>query len=187
MIHTVDLLGKEIKYTIRTHPRAKRTSVTVYPDGTLVATIPRFATDRAALRLIQEKREWILRNIFETERELRTGLPRIFKKDIPYLKEQARIYIHFRLKYFQSHYGFSYNHIFVKDMKSQWGSCSYKKNLNYNFRLLFLPEGLADALIVHELCHLKEMNHSKYFWKLVGETVKDFRKKERELHRYLIK
>ena len=62
-----------------------------------------------------------------------------------------------------------------------WGSCSSKKNLNFSYRLYFLPEYLSDYIIIHELCHLKEMNHSKRFWDLVALVCPSYKDYRREL------
>ena len=97
-------------------------------------------------------------------------------------KELARIYIHNKLEYYNQFYDFSYNRVSIKNHKSRWGSCSAKRNLNFNYKILFLPEHVGDYIIVHELCHLKELNHSKRFWDLVGKAVpnyKDIRKQLR--------
>lgn len=64
---------------------------------------------------------------------------------------------------------FDYRKITVKRMKYMWGSCSSKKNLNFNYKIMFLPERMADYVIVHELCHLQHMNHGKYFRSLVAD------------------
>lgn len=97
------------------------------------------------------------------------------------LTREARILVHARLEYFNQLYGFSYNRIFIKNQKSRWGSCSSKKNLNFNYRIALLPTELQDYLIVHELCHLAEMNHSKNFWKLVERAVPEYKRLNKRL------
>jgi predicted metal-dependent hydrolase len=78
-----------------------------------------------------------------------------------------------RLSHFNRYYGFSINRVTIKNQRSRWGSCSKKGNLNFNYRIALLPQPLADYVIVHELCHLGEFNHSKKFWQLVAKTIPD--------------
>lgn len=85
-------------------------------------------------------------------------------------KEDARALIHDRLKYWAPICGVIYKRISIRDTKRSWGSCSSKGNLNFSYKLLFLPRCVYDYIIVHELCHLKELNHSERFWQHV-ETV----------------
>jgi predicted metal-dependent hydrolase len=70
--------------------------------------------------------------------------------------------------------------------KSRWGSCSRKKNLNFNYKLIQLPLELADYIVVHELCHLQEFNHGQGFWNLVGETIPDYKARRDELRKKFI-
>ena len=90
-------------------------------------------------------------------------------------KEAARTLVHQRLEHFNQHYQLSYNRISIKNTRSRWGSCSSKQNLNFSYKLLFLPTHLRDYIIVHELCHLKEMNHRPQFWTLVAEQIPEYR------------
>ena len=99
------------------------------------------------------------------------------------LKEQARALVNSRLDYFNLHYKFKYGRVSIRNQKSRWGSCSSKGNLNFNYKIVLLPSHLADYIIVHELCHLKEFNHSQKFWSLVGEILPDYKKLQRELKR----
>lgn len=96
-------------------------------------------------------------------------------------KEKARAFVKSRLEYFNNFYGYAYNRISIKDTKSRWGSCSTKANLNFNYKIIFLPPELADYIIVHELCHLKEMNHSPNFWILVAHTLPNYKKLRKSL------
>ena len=101
-----------------------------------------------------------------------------------YLKhrEAARTLVKERLEYFNSMYGFTIGKIAIRDQRSRWGSCSRKGNLNFNYRIALLPPHLADYIVVHELCHLKEFNHSKQFWDLVARTVPDYLACRKALH-----
>ncbi len=98
-------------------------------------------------------------------------------------KEHARAFIHTRLAALCAEYGFSYRRVFIKNTRSRWGSCSERGNLNFNYRVLFLPPHLADYIIVHELCHLAELNHSSRFWALVAEACPEYRARRRELRK----
>lgn len=91
-------------------------------------------------------------------------------------KERARVFVHERLEVVNKEYGFLYNRVAIRDQKSRWGSCSAKGNLNFNYRIQFLPLHLADYIIAHELCHLKEFNHGKGFWELVERAVPEYKK-----------
>ncbi len=96
--------------------------------------------------------------------------PVTFKK----YKPIALAFILDRLKFYNNHYQLSYNKVRVKNTKTMWGSCSEKANLNFNYKVALLPIELADYIIVHELCHLKEFNHSQRFWDLVAKTIPNY-------------
>jgi len=86
-----------------------------------------------------------------------------------WLKSQAVKMINEKVNKFSKTMGLHYNRVVVRDQKSRWGSCSCLKNLNFNWRLIMAPEAVLDYVIIHELCHLKEMSHSKAFWDLVAK------------------
>jgi predicted metal-dependent hydrolase len=96
-------------------------------------------------------------------------------------KEDARVLAHARLAHFNTYYQVSLRRIFIKNLKSRWGSCSEKGNLNFNYKILFLPLAVADYVVVHELCHLREFNHSLKFWSLVAETIPNHKEMRRQL------
>jgi predicted metal-dependent hydrolase len=86
-------------------------------------------------------------------------------------KELARAKVAERLAHYNAHYGHSLRRVFIKNSKSRWGSCSSAGNLNFNYKLLFLPPALVDYVVVHELCHLRHFNHGPEFWALVAEVL----------------
>lgn len=88
--------------------------------------------------------------------------------------EVARTLVHERLEYFNQFYRFVYHDVRIKSHLTRWGSCSSKGNLNFNYRIVLLPPELADYIVVHELCHLGEFNHSQKFWDLVAEQIPNY-------------
>lgn len=78
-----------------------------------------------------------------------------------------------RLEYFNQFYGFTYHKVTIRNQKTRWGSCSKAGNLNFSYRIALLPSCLADYIIVHELCHLGQFNHSQTFWNLVAQQFPD--------------
>ncbi len=98
-------------------------------------------------------------------------------------KESARALITDRVIHFNKHYNLPLGKIAIRNQVSRWGSCSKKGNLNFNYKLLFLPAELRDYVIVHEICHVKEFNHGPNFWNLVGEVVPDHRAMNKALRK----
>ena len=108
---------------------------------------------------------------------------KIKKPNTRYLKykEETRAIVHERLVFWNHFYNFTYKKVFIKNQKTRWGSCSRKGNLNFSYKLVFLPIYLVDYIIVHELCHLGEFNHSANFWALVAKTIPNHRHLKNEL------
>ena len=102
-------------------------------------------------------------------------------------RELARRFVDNRINYFNGFYGFKINRIAIKNAKTRWGSCSSKGNLNFNYKIIYLKSALADYLLVHELCHLGELNHSKRFWLLVSKTIPNYIEINKELRRTHVK
>ena len=102
-------------------------------------------------------------------------------------REQARIFVENKISFFNKLYNFEINRIAIKNTSTRWGSCSSKKNLNFNYKIIYLRPVFADYLIVHEICHLKEFNHSRRFWELVAKTIPDYAIINKELRKMPIK
>jgi predicted metal-dependent hydrolase len=86
-----------------------------------------------------------------------------------WMRAQAARVIKSKVASFARQMGLIYNRVVIRDQKSRWGSCSCLKNLNFNWRLIMAPEPVLDYVIIHELCHLKEMSHSRSFWNIVAQ------------------
>lgn len=99
-------------------------------------------------------------------------------------KEAARQVIHARLEYWNKHYNLTYKRVAIRNQRRSWGSCTSLGNLNFSYKILFLPPELADYIVVHELCHLKELNHGEKFWSLVTETIPDYLDRRSALKKY---
>ncbi len=167
----------EEEYEIKESARARSARITVHPDGRVVVTKPPRIPLAVLQRYVAEKREWIEITV-EKARKRRGGLPllplarprkgsRAYKE----ARAAARELVTARLAHFNNFYGFSYGNISIRDQKTRWGSCSAKNNLSFNYRIVFLPPELADYIIVHELCHTKEHNHSARFWAQVEKQI----------------
>ncbi len=98
-------------------------------------------------------------------------------------KEPARAVIQARLALYNQHYQFAWNRVSIRNQRRCWGSCTSLKNLNFSYKLYFLPTELLDYIIVHELCHLAELNHGRKFWELVAEQIPDYQERMAALRR----
>jgi predicted metal-dependent hydrolase len=90
-------------------------------------------------------------------------------------KEKARILLTSKVLHYSKLYAVKVNRISIRDQKTRWGSCSVLGNLNFNYRLIFLSEELQNLVVVHEICHLLEFNHSRKFWSLVEKEIPNYR------------
>lgn len=96
--------------------------------------------------------------------------------DYESIKKSARKDLTARVEYFAPIIGVKYNRIAIRCQKTRWGSCSSKQNLNFNCLLMMAPEEVRNYVVIHELCHLKQMNHSRLFWAEVEKAMPDYKK-----------
>lgn len=157
--------------------------LTVEPGGAVVVTAPIRAEKRSIEQFLTKHRPWL-----EKATERMRFFKRIQRGRREYMaqKDTARVFVEERVKYWNQFYRFPHNRIAVKNTKTIWGSCSRKGNLNFSFALTSLPAHLADYVVVHELCHLREHNHSPAFWKLVAGVLPEYVQLRRELRRYVL-
>lgn len=181
MKRKIHLHNRLVHYSVRRSMRAKRLRLAVYCDGNFVVTLPRGINEISAEKYIIKKSQWVITKLdFFKDISMSKAL-KFTNNDYLKHKDNVLALAIERVEHFNKIYGYKYNSISIRNQKTRWGSCSIKKNLNFNFKIAFLPEGLRDYIIVHELCHLKEFNHSKKFWNLVTRAIPEYKVIEREL------
>ncbi len=172
-----------IDYILKIRKNSRQVRLAVHRDGSVVVTAPKSARKSTIESFVDKQTEWIRKALARFEGMPKPVVPRGNKKEYLRLKEVARELVLRRLEYWNAHpaYGFAVGRVSIRNQKSRWGSCSKRGNLNFSYRIALLPPDLADYVIVHELCHLGEFNHSKKFWDLVGKSIKDWKERKKRL------
>ena len=158
--------------------------MSIYCDGTCQITVPRKISFDKAKEFIFENAQWILEKL-EIMKKISDNPLFLNSSQEEYLKYRKEAFelAQEKVNHFNQFYNFSYNKISIKKQKTRWGSCSRKGNLNFNYRILLIPEKFANYIIVHELCHLREFNHSGKFWELVEKSIPGYREIVREMRK----
>jgi len=183
MQRKIQLADQEVSYTLRKSTRARQLRITVGPDSEVVVTVPSRISMAAAESFVLQKAQWILKNLDYFSRVPKIASPQYTYQDYIENKERAREFAARKIEEFNTVYKFSVGKINIKNQKSIWGSCSRKGNLNFNYKIVFLPERAAEYIVVHELCHLQHPNHSQKFWDLVARVFPDHKKIRKELRK----
>ncbi|KND51039.1 MAG: putative metal-dependent hydrolase [Parcubacteria bacterium C7867-007] len=185
-------MGQTVTHEIRESARAKHLRIDVFPDGRVLLTKPIRMPLHIAEAFLKQRTAWILqtkeafiartKKIEQKRRKLGIAEPILLPKprmgSAAYKQAVAiaRAISTERLSHFNEHYKFTYGSISIRNQKTRWGSCSAAGNLSFNYRIAYLPPAQQDYLVVHELCHTKEHNHSPKFWSLVGETIPEYKR-----------
>lgn len=180
MTRQIELAGREIAYRFRRYPKQKNLKVTVHHDATVLVTAPKWVRLAEVEAFIREHAEWILERVEKSAKDRQTSLGGTREEYLRF-KERARALAHHRLRHFNAVYGHAWKRISIRNQRTMWGSCTADGNLSFNYKIALLPPPLADYIIVHELCHLAEMNHSKAFWDLVAKAIPDWRWRRKAL------
>jgi predicted metal-dependent hydrolase len=178
--------GRTLTYELCRSARAKSVTLRIHPGpaegGRVVLTVPKRASVQNAERFLTDHASWVVDQVKQLAgRE--TILPYTGRQEYRKRREEALSFVQRKVEHWNGMYGFEYGSVSVRDQKTRWGSCSGKGNLSFSWKLIMLPERMADYVIVHELCHLKEFNHSPRFWELVSQAIPDCRHIARELRK----
>lgn len=183
-IHHAEDIVDSSREQIRSWLQKQKRKVTVFQDGDRVGrshVIKFHAEEREAIRI--STRDLVIhvyhpRSMFESD-------PKVQKALLPHLhkamQKEARAYLPRRLRYLAEEYGFSYERVRFGTQKGRWGSCSSRGTISLNVGLMLLEPELIDYVLVHELCHTKQMNHSAAFWSLVESCLPDYKSRRKLL------
>lgn len=148
--------------------RSNRKTIAIYvkADGEVLLKAPANMPIEKIEGFVFSKKEWIekARKSLKEQAECIGEAERLSKAELLELIERAKKYIPRACEHYAQIIGVSYNKISIRAQKSIWGSCSAKGNLSFNCLIMLAPRDIIDSIVVHELCHLKEMNHSRGFY-----------------------
>ena len=156
----------------------KTVAVQIMPDGRIVVRAPMRCALKNIEAFLTSKKAWIEKKVSERKGQNRLAEEDkllFSEKELARLKKEARELLTAKTAFFAEKMGVTYENITIRDQKTRWGSCSSKGNLNFNWRLILMPEPVLDYVVVHELAHRKEMNHSKRFYQVVEAAMPDYR------------
>jgi predicted metal-dependent hydrolase len=164
-------------YFVR-HRRARRYVLRVDADGRLRVTIPRGGSRREAEAFVQRNIDWVVRQRGRTRTEIRPI------EDEKASRQKARRELPERLLELAARHGLAVSRVSVRNQRSRWGSCGRDGHICLNWRLVLMPESVRDYVLVHELMHLRRMDHSPAYWRLVAEAYPDYRSARDWLRRH---
>ena len=166
------------------YSKRKSIGLEVRADGRVIARAPTRLSDRELVAFLEKHRKWVYDHLKKRRAQDREKRGFNFP-DYDNLNAREKALIKAKLRERAEHYSKIMNVDFarltVKNQKTRWGSCSSLGNLNFNYRLYYLPLELMDYVVVHELAHRKHMDHSKEFWSLVESVIPDYRERRKAL------
>jgi len=173
-----------LNYSLKRSIKALHLRISIKEDGNIYVSAPIWLSVSKIEDFLKRKEEWISRKIKSIKNQgERIYLPK-GKKDYLQNKEKARIIITQKANKFSQILNLKFSKIRIGNQKSRWGSCAKNGTLSLNYKLLYLPENLTDYIVVHEICHLKEFNHSHRFWTLVSSIFPNWKELCKELKKY---
>jgi len=160
---------------------SKRKTVNIkVKDGNVIIKAPIKIKREELFKIIEKHKDWIAKAI-EREKTKLEKYENLTEEEIKALKKEAKIYLTQKCEHFAKIMGLSYNRITVTSAKTRFGACSSKKNISFSYRLMLYPEPAREYVVVHELAHLKEMNHSKKFYAIIEKYLPDYKERRKLL------
>lgn len=153
--------------------KRKTLSLMITNEGRLFIKAPFRLGEKEIKSFVNKKKLWIYKKVKQINEDNKNKVFRS-EEDIKELKKQARTILTKRTDYYKEILKVDYEKIRIGNQKTIWGSCSGRRTISYNWHLILMPEQIIDYVVVHELCHLIEMNHSPAFWEKVSEVLPDY-------------
>lgn len=163
--------GNAFQYRVIRSDR-RTVALQISPDGVVTVRCPRRMGAETIREFVKSKSAWIEKHL--TKKAEQPRLPAFSDGEIQSLVHQAREVLPKRVAFYAGLVGVTYGNVTIRTQRTRWGSCSSKGNLNFNCLLMLVPPEVMDYVVVHELCHRKEMNHSSRFWAEVAAVLPDY-------------
>lgn len=171
----------ELEYQHRRLSHSRRVRLAISTGGKINITTPIFFSESKIKDFLLLHADWILEKVAHfKDRQTKSIFP-TGHKDFILNKSKALRLVREKIALLNNIYGFRYNKVTVKNTSSRWGSCAKSGNLNFNYKLIYLPDELATYVVAHELSHLQEMNHGIKFWQLVAKTTPNWKTLRKQL------
>lgn len=161
-------------------------SLQIKPDGRIVIRAPHRVPERELQAFFESRIDWVEKHLAEIARRQAQKALEPVPNEME-LRKKRRAFaplLEERVAYFAERMDVTYGRIAIRNQKTRWGSCSSAGNLNFNIHLADMPEELLDYVVVHELAHRREMNHSQAFWRIVETQLPDWRERRKRLKEY---
>jgi len=185
MKHEIEFYTAEgrvvLPYTLIKGKR-KTIGLEVKAGGEIVVRIPKALPVHYLSGFIEERKDWIYNAYLNQKDKVSMKMAKEEEKKDPRLcylekkyRDAAKRYLYERVEYYTQITGSAYQGIRIADQKTRWGSCSSNKTLSFSWRIMLAPPRVTDYVVIHEVCHLKHMNHSKDFWNMVESLDPDYK------------
>ena len=152
----------------------KTIAIEIKSDCRVIVRAPFQMSNRDIRHFISDKADWLQKHLEIAKCRLAAAKDKLTGSEIRELADAAMKDIPQRVKRFAPMVGVTVGRVTIRNQKTRWGSCSTKGNLNFNCLLMLCPEEVRDYVVVHELCHRKELNHSARFWAEVEKILPDY-------------
>ena len=177
-------MEENIKYNIK-RSRRKTLSIEIQKDGVVLIRAPYSLPNEEIRKFLNEKHDWIVKHVNVSLSNVKDyrDLDPITMEEMHSLADEALSWVPKRVEQLASLVGVTYGGITIRNQRTRWGSCSSKGNLNFNCLMMLFPEDVRNYIIIHELCHRREMNHSRRFWSLVEQADPDYKEHNEYIRR----